>query len=63
MGTEYLEVVFNLPLKSCFSYSHPEGEERSASNLVGCRVSAPFGRRNLNGWVVSDGTVQPEGLK
>ncbi|MDA3955746.1 primosomal protein N' [Oceanispirochaeta sp.] len=63
MGTEYLEVVFNLPLKSCFSYSHPEGEERSASNLVGCRVSAPFGRRNLNGWVVSAGTVLPEGVK
>lgn len=63
MAPEYLEVVFNLPLNSLYSYTLPEEESRTASSLLGCRVSAEFGRRTLTGWVVSVGTALPEGVK
>ncbi|MDC7241453.1 MAG: primosomal protein N' [Spirochaetales bacterium] len=63
MAAEYLEVAFNLPLNSIFSYSLPEGEERSPEELIGCRISADFGRRKLTGWVVSAGDTLPEGVR
>ncbi|MDC7232272.1 MAG: primosomal protein N' [Spirochaetales bacterium] len=63
MAPEYIEVVFNLPLDSRFSYTLPEGEERTPSSVIGCRVKAAFGRRTLTGWVVSTGSVLPESVK
>jgi primosomal protein N' (replication factor Y) (superfamily II helicase) len=63
VAPEYLEVVFNLPLNSLFSYSLPPEETRTPSSLVGCRISAEFGRRTLTGWVVSVGLALPDGVK
>jgi len=62
MICEYAEVVFNLPLKSRFTYALPENTQRSASSLIGCRVNASFGRRELTGWVTGVSTSLPEGL-
>lgn len=47
---EFLEVVFNVPLPRSFSYRNDP--EKPAG--LGQRVSAPFGRRELVGWVVGE---------
>ena len=52
----YLEVVFNLPLRSPFTYHCRESVE------IGCRVEAPFGPRLLTGWVVGHPKAPPEGI-
>ena len=52
----YLEVVFNLPLRSAFTYHCRESVE------IGCRVEAPFGPRLLTGWVVGHPKAPPEGI-
>ena len=48
----FIEVVFNVPAPGRFTYRVPEGDSVS----VGMRVSAPFGRRKLTGFVVTAGT-------
>jgi len=62
MASDYLEVLFNLPLKSRYSYSLPEGSDRSSASFIGCRVTAPFGRRELTGWVVGVSDSLPDGV-
>ncbi|MBO7429609.1 MAG: primosomal protein N' [Spirochaetia bacterium] len=44
----YIKVAFNLPLKKVFTYLPPEKGECG----VGMRVKAPFGRREVQGFVV-----------
>ena len=44
----YIKVAFNLPLKKVFTYLPPEKGECA----VGMRVKAPFGRREVQGFVV-----------
>jgi primosomal protein N' (replication factor Y) (superfamily II helicase) len=53
-----LEVAFNLPVRTCFTYSAPEGVEVS----LGYRVTAPFGKRSLTGCVVGEPARAPEGI-
>ncbi len=64
-GTEtprYIEVVFNLPLDGVYTYSLPEDFNRESRELIGCRVTAPFGRRELTGWITGETDSLPEGL-
>lgn len=56
--SRYIELAFNLPVKRQFTYSVPDGMEV----MVGCRVSAPFGSRQLTGLVVSTPAAPPEGV-
>ena len=44
----FIKVAFNLPLKKVFTYLPPEKGECA----VGMRVKAPFGRREVQGFVV-----------
>ena len=46
----YAEVVFPLPVPRTFTYVLPSGLRERAR--VGCRVVAPFGRRQLKGFIV-----------
>lgn len=48
MPSPCLQVVFNLPLNSTFTYGVPEGIEPQ----IGVRVEAPFGHRKMTGYVV-----------
>ena len=52
----YLEVLFNLPLPSPYTYHSRQAAE------VGCRVEAPLGRRLLTGWVVGCPDTPPQGI-
>ncbi|HUX42083.1 MAG TPA: primosomal protein N' [Rectinemataceae bacterium] len=54
----YLEVAFNIPLPGTFTYRNLAASPAA----LGLRVAAPFGRRELVGWVVgeSDSTDLPE---
>ncbi len=54
----YVEVVFNIPVKKAFTYALAAGMETG----MGTRVSAPFGRRLLTGYVVSQSERPREGL-
>ena len=47
---EYLEVLFDVPRLGSLSYRNDE--ERSGA--VGRRVAAPFGRREMTGFVVGE---------
>ena len=51
----FVKVAFNLPLKKVFTYLPPEKGECA----VGMRVKAPFGRREVQGFVV-EVTEKPE---
>ncbi len=46
----YADIVFNHPLKNSFTYSIPERFNQIKS--IGYRVTAPFGRRTLMGYIV-----------
>ncbi len=54
----YVEVAFNLPISRQFTYRLPAGLEAR----VGCRVTAPFGKRRLAGVVVAERDHPPEGV-
>ena len=54
----YFEVVFDVPLDRTFSYL---GDPKGAAE-VGKRVLAPFGRREILGYVVGTSEKAPEGL-
>ncbi len=54
----YLELVFDVPLDRTFTYLPDVKGESSA----GKRVMAPFGRRELLGYVVAERAEAPEGL-
>jgi primosomal protein N' (replication factor Y) len=54
----FVAVAFNLPVKHEFTYLVPAGMDAA----VGCRVSAPFGKRKLTGVVVGTSDEAPEGI-
>jgi primosomal protein N' (replication factor Y) (superfamily II helicase) len=47
----FAEIAFPVPLRQAFTYSIPADWQASAQ--VGCRVYAPFGKRNALGYIVS----------
>ena len=48
----YIEVVFNIPLKTAFYYTIPDN--LAEDNIkIGMRVSAGFGKRKLTGFIVN----------
>jgi primosomal protein N' (replication factor Y) len=55
----YVEVVFPLPLARTFTYILPAALRDAAR--VGARVTAPFGRRQLTGFIVHLKLKKPEG--
>jgi len=55
----YAEVVFPLPVSRTFSYRLPAALRDKAR--VGARVAAPFGRRQLTGFIVHVGLTRPAG--
>ncbi len=59
----YLQVVFNTPLKTSFSYLPPENisDEELLKLDCGVRVSAHFGRRKMTGFIISLTEKKPEG--
>jgi primosomal protein N' (replication factor Y) len=55
---DYLEVVFDVPLKTSFSYRRDEAGLAD----IGRRVLAPFGRREAAGFVVGRSASPPDGF-
>lgn len=51
----YIDVVFNTPVTGSFTYMTEDDDCRT-----GYRVIAPFGRRSLTGFVISDSSDKPE---
>ena len=49
MSAKYVNIAFNLPIDSQFTYSIPAELEENLK--AGCRVAAPFGKRKLTGIV------------
>ncbi len=58
MDSPYFDVVFDIPNTGSFTY---RADEKSAA-AVGKRVMAPFGSRNVQGFVVGERAALPEGL-
>src|SRR5271169_4907740 len=56
--SRFVELVFNLPVRRAFTYLLPEGTDA----VVGRRVSAPFGKRMLTGFAVSEPAAPPTGV-
>ena len=54
-----IEAAFNIPLNQTFTYLNNTGKEVH----TGCRITAPFGKRTLTGWVVSLPKKKPEGFQ
>ena len=50
MAGNYVNIAFNLPIDSLFTYSVPAGLEGSVN--IGTRVLAPFGKRDITGVVM-----------
>lgn len=50
MAGKYVNIAFNLPIDTLFTYSIPEGLESSVK--IGTRVLAPFGKRSITGAAV-----------
>ncbi|MDR2521175.1 MAG: primosomal protein N', partial [Spirochaetaceae bacterium] len=64
MNGTFLELLFDLPLGQSWSYRAPEPPAASAqSPLVGKRALAPFGRRELTGYIVGEHDSPPDGLE
>lgn len=57
--SELLEAAFNIPLNQSFTYKNNTGKKLS----VGCRITAPFGKRTLTGWVVGFPDNEPAGFE
>ncbi len=60
---EYLEVVFNVPVEGPFTYRVPDGMTVGEDVDVGRRIMAPFGRRNLQGFVIGTASQAPAHLE
>ena len=57
----YAEVALPVPVDGTFTYIVPE--EIRESIAPGCRVTVPFGRRRMTGYVISTHSEPPEGVK
>ncbi|MDR2491572.1 MAG: DEAD/DEAH box helicase, partial [Spirochaetaceae bacterium] len=62
MAPVYLEILFDLPLNQSWFYMPPEGVAPEPGAYAGRRVRAPFGRRELTGYVVAERNMPPAGL-
>ena len=51
---KYIQVVFNIPVNSSFTYLTENNE-----CTTGFRVIAPFGKRSLTGFVISESSDKP----
>ena len=51
---KYAEVLLNLPYEASYSYMIPD--ELEADAVFGVRVSVPFGRRKMTGFIVGHRT-------
>jgi primosomal protein N' (replication factor Y) (superfamily II helicase) len=60
--SEFLEVVFNIPIDSSFTYLPPAKNPGDSSTWVGRRVIASFGRRKATGFVVGLKSEAPAGV-
>ncbi len=58
VGHGFLDVACNVPVDGVFTYRAPEGEPL----LLGSKVSVPFGRRTVTGYVVGSRTTPPDGV-
>ncbi|MBN2659513.1 MAG: primosomal protein N' [Spirochaetales bacterium] len=59
MEGRVVEVVFNTPVNNSFTYIWKgEGEAN-----IGCRITAPFGRRTLTGWIIGLPEAAPAGFE
>ncbi|MBB6480801.1 replication restart helicase PriA [Spirochaeta isovalerica] len=59
MEDKIVEVAFNTPVNQSFSYKWTgDGEVK-----IGCRITAPFGRRKLTGWVIGLPEAAPSGFE
>jgi primosomal protein N' (replication factor Y) (superfamily II helicase) len=54
----FVEIAFNLPVRTLFTYRLPPG----AAAGKGFRVSAPFGARTLTGYIVAERESPPPGV-
>jgi primosomal protein N' (replication factor Y) len=54
----YLELLFSVPLKQSFTYL---ADEKGEGN-IGKRAAAPFGRRELTGYIIDEKNEKPDGL-
>ncbi|MBZ0256991.1 primosomal protein N', partial [bacterium] len=59
-GLRYAEVAFPIPARQTFTYEIPEGQRGQAH--PGCRVYAPFGRRNALGYIAALCATPPQGV-
>jgi primosomal protein N' (replication factor Y) len=58
----YLEVLFNLPLRQSWFYVPPAGAENlPAGGYRGRRALAPFGKRQLTGYIIGEHEALPAG--
>lgn len=59
-----LKVALPLPMPGLFDYRLPD-DDTGGPDWIGCRVSVPFGNRNLVGWVVAIGSPEtaPDKMK
>lgn len=57
-GHGFLDVACNVPVDGVFTYRAPEGEPLP----LGSKVSVPFGRRTVTGYVVGSRTTPPDGV-
>ncbi|GHT63232.1 primosomal protein N' [Spirochaetia bacterium] len=55
---QYLDLVFDIPAKTTFSYRRDEKGEAA----VGKRAMAPFGKREVLGYIVGEGDDLPSGM-
>ncbi len=58
VGHGFLDVACNVPVDGVFTYRAPEGEPLP----LGSKVSVPFGRRTVTGYVVGSRTTPPDGV-
>ncbi len=54
--TRYLQLVFNTPVDSSFTYT-----SQYEKSIMGYRAVAPFGKRSLTGFIVSESFEKPSG--
>ncbi|MBD3265579.1 DEAD/DEAH box helicase, partial [bacterium] len=60
-GYPYIEVVFAVPVRQAFTYTVPEHLQQQVK--IGCRVEAPFGKRNEIGYIVSHRQEKPREIQ
>ena len=56
---KYAEVLLNLPYEASYSYVIPD--ELTQGAVFGVRVSVPFGRRKMTGFIISVSSDKPDG--